>query len=235
MIGFTIVLKKRKRRHIKKRKKTGKKFLYFLPVIFIMIFSVCASFFIGDEDEKISKREQITDSISVFREIDDYSLYYLPVVMNEFFEYKSGQDLSDDMIITIGVLSILSTESTEKYEAFDGELVIGEKELKERAETIFSEDIVYKNKTPENSQYKIYYDKETENYIIPTQGFSPRYSAVLESVTAKGNETVLSVGCLENSSFKQDSSGNTVIPEAEKKIEIILKKDKNGYYIDQIS
>ena len=65
-------------------------------------------------------------------------------------------------------------------------------------------------------------------------GFFPEYSALLKSVTAEKDKIKLSVECLKSDSFKQDSSGKTVFPEAEKNIIIILKKSKNSYYIESV-
>ncbi len=231
MIGFTISLNRRKIKN--KHKKTGKKFLYFLPVIFIMIFAICASFFVDKKDEEI--KENKTNSIEVFKAIDNYSVYYLPVVMNEFFSYEKGEKIENDMLIRLGVWSILLTEDTEKYEAFDGELTLPKGDVEERIELLFSEEINIENTSAEGKNYSIRYDEETEHYVIPTQGFSPNYSGVLQSVEAKSGKTVLSVGCLKSDSFKQDSSGNTVLPEAEKKIEIVLKKKDDRFYIESIS
>ncbi len=230
MIGFTIVLKQRKRKvHRRKKVKSRRKYYYLLPVIFIMIFSVCAAFFTKKE-EPISEKYE-ANNIQVFKKIDDYSAYYNPVVLNGFFSYEKGDGVENETLVNLGVWSILCTEETKKYEVFDGELLISSKEVKERIKLLFSEDISFKD----TSSGKIIYDKTTENYTIPTIGFSPEYSAVLKSVTAEKGKTVLNVGCLKSESFKQDSFGNTVIPEAEKNIVITLKKEDDVFHIETIS
>lgn len=228
MIGFTIVLNKRKKHKIKK-KKNRRKILYFLSVILIAVFSVCVAGFF--EEEETEKEIFEAEDIQVFKEIDDYSAYYNPVVMNGFFSYEKGEKTENEVLVELGVWSILCTEETEKYEAFDGELALPKEEVEERIKLLFSEDIDFQN----TSSGEIIFDEEASLYTIPTIGFSPEYVALLKSVTAEKGKTKLEVSCLKSESFKQDSSGKTVLPEAEKNIVITLKKDKNSFYIESIS
>lgn len=239
MIGFTIVLGKRRKkaapkRHRRKVKKSRRKIYYFLPVVFIMVFAVIASFFIGDEEKVIEENSLIQD-ISVFKEINDYSAYYMPVVMNNFCSYKKGDKIENETLVKLGVWSILCTDDMSEYEAFDGELAIPADKVKERINLLFSDEIEFENTSTENEKIKIEFDETTDSYVIPTSGFSPEYSPVLESVSVKKNKTILTVGCLKRESFKQDSSGKTILPEAEKKIILTLTEDKKGYHIEEIS
>ncbi len=229
MISFTVVLKKRKRKNFHtKNKKVNRKFFYFLPVILISVFSVCvAGLFEKEESENIFPKKDI----QVFKETDDYSLYYNPVVINGFFDYRQGDKIDNETLVKLGVWSIICTEDTEKYEMYDGELTISEKEIEERVKLLFSDKTEFES----TSSGKIVFDEKSHVYNIPTMGFSPEYSAVLKSVTAEKNKVRLVVDCLKNVSFKQDSLGNTVLPEAEKSIVITLKKDKNSFYIESVS
>lgn len=228
MIGFTIVLNKRKR-HRRKREKNRRKFIYFLPVILIAVFSVCVSFLIKDDkEENIS---YTADDIQVFKAVDDYSAYYNPIVINEFFSYEKGDKIENETLVRLGVWSILCTEERGKYESFDGKLSIKKEEVEERVRMLFSEKVSFENVSSE----EIIFDKKAECYIIPVMGFSPEYSAVLRSVKAEKGKTELTVGCLESNSFKQDSSGKTVLPEADKNVVITLVKDKNSYFIESVS
>ena len=92
-----------------------------------------------------------------------------------------------------------------------------------------------KNETVQEEKYSIVFDEETEMYIIKTIGLTPEYTPQLESAETKRNETVLTVGCHKSEKYKQDSSGNIVIPEAEKRLIITLSKDESGYHISEIS
>lgn len=228
MIGFTIVLNKRKRRRTKKEKNRRKLF-YFLPVIFISIFSVCISFFM--EDDKEEKINYTADDIQVFKTVDDYSAYYNPIVMNGFFSYEKGEKVKNETLVKLGVWSILCTENREKYEAFDGTLSIKKEEVEERVKMLFSDNTDFENV----SSGDIIFDEKSECYIVPVMGFSPEYSAVLTSIKAEKGKTKLMVGCLKSEGFKQDSSGNTVFPEADKNIIITLDKDRNSYFIESVS
>lgn len=227
MIGFTIVLnKKRRRRHIKKEK-NRRKILYFLPVIFIAIFSLFISFFIKEDEteENYTQRD-----IQVFKSVDNYSAYYNPVVINEFFAYKKGDEIENEMLVRLGVWSIICAEEREKYEAFDGTLSIRKEEIEERVRMLFSDNTEFENV----SSGEIIFDKKSGCYTVPVIGFSPEYSAVLESVKAEKGRIKLTVECLKSESFKQDGSGKTVLPEADKKIIIILTKDENSYFVEEI-
>lgn len=227
MTGFTISLNRRKRHYIKKEK-NRQRFLFFLPVILIAIFSVFASFFLKKDEEK--EKNYSADDIQVFKAIDDFSAYYNPVVINGFFEYSHGDEVDSEMLVRIGVWSILCTEEREKYDSLDGTLSIKKEEVEERVKTIFSEKIKFQN----TSSGEILLDKSSGYYIIPVMGFSPEYSAVLESVKAEKGRIKLTVGCLKRESFKQNSSGKTVLPEADKRIVITLVKGKKSYFIHEI-
>lgn len=229
MIGFTVVLNKRKR-HSRKKEKNRRKIFYFLPVILIAVFSVFVSFFLK-EDGTADNINYAAEDIQVFKTVDDYSAYYNPIVMNGFFSYKKGEEIESEMLVSLAVWSILSTEETEKYEVFDGKLSIKKDEVEERVRMLFSEKVSFENL----SSGEIIFDKNSGCYIIPTMGFSPEYSPVLESVKAEKEKVKLTVGCLKSESFKQDSSGKTVLPEAEKSIVITLAKDENSYYIESVS
>ncbi len=227
MIGFTITLKKR-RPHSRYKNEKRKKYIYFLPIIIIAVFSVVvAGFFDEEETEKI---EHDIDDIQVFKEINDFSAYYNPVVINGFFSYEKGDEIEDEKLLNLAVWSILCTEKKEKYELFDGELSIPEEDVKDRIKQLFSDDVEYKNTSTEN----IIFDEKSSCYSVPTMGFFSEYSGVLRSVTAEKDKTKLLVECLKSDSFKQDSSGKTVFPEAEKSVIIILKKSKSSYYIESI-
>lgn len=228
MIGFTVVLKKRKRKNFPTYK-NRKKLLYFLPVIMIAVLSVFAGGFL--KEDKTENETFIAEDIEVFKEINDFSAYYNPVVMNGFFAYKKGDSIENEKLVELSIWSIICTEGTEKYQAFDGELCIPQKDVEDRVRLLFSDKCHFEN----TSSGKIAYDKSEKSYSLPTMGYSPEYSAVLKSVTAEKETTVLTVGCLKNESFKQDGSGKTVIPEAEKNIIITLKKQNDSFYIEEIS
>ena len=227
MIGFTITLKKRKS-HRRYRKGKRIRYIYFLPVIIIAVFSVFVAGFFGEEEEE--KAGQETDNIQVFKEINDFSAYYNPIVMNEFFSYEKGEKIENEKLLSIAVWSILCTEKKERYELFDGELSIPEDDVRERIKQLFLADIDYENISTED----IIFDKKSGCYTVPTTGFFSEYSGVLKSVTAEKGKTKLTVDCLKSDSFKQDSSGKTVFPEAEKSIVIVLVKSDASYYIERI-
>ncbi len=227
MIGFTITLKKRKPYSRYKNKKR-KKYIYFLPVIIIAVFSVFVAGFFGEEEEE--KIEIRTDGIQIFKEINNFSAYCNPIVMNGFFSYEKGDEIESEKLLNIAVWSILSTEKKEKYELFDGELSIPEKDVRDRIKQLFSEDVEYET----TSTDYIIFDEKSNCYNVPTMGFFSEYSGILKSVKAEKDRTKLSVECLKSNAFKQDSSGKTVFPEAEKSVIIILKKGENSHYIERI-
>ncbi len=204
-----------------------------LPVILIMIFSVCVSFFSSEKGEYEENFEK--NAVDIFKEENDYSMYFLPLVINDFFSYEKGEEINNETLASIGVWSIISSEDMQKYEAFDGELVIPSGRVEERIKELFSDEILFENTSVESENFEIIYEKDSQSYTVPTLGYSPNYSAVLQSVISKSDETVLIVGCLESESFKQDSSGKTVLPEAEKIIEIVLKKENGKFCIHKVS
>lgn len=227
MTGFTISLKRRKRRGVKKEK-SRQKFLFFLPVILIAVFSLFLSFFLKEDETE--EKNYSSDGIQVFKSIDDYSAYYNPIVINGFFDYAQGDRVENEMLVKIGVWSILCTEERENYASLDDKLYIKKEEVEERVKMIFSEKIKFKNVSSE----EILFDESSGYYVVPVIGFSPEYSAVLESVKGEKKGTVLTVGCLKRESFKQNSSGETVLPEAEKRISITLVKGEKSYFIHEI-
>ncbi len=229
MTGFTIVLKKKRRKYPYKKTKNRRKIIYLLPVILIAFFSVFVSFFLK-EDEAESERNTSVD-IQTFKTVDDYSAYYNPVVINEFFSYECGDKVEDKTLVKLAVWSILCTEEKEKYESFDGMMTIKKEEIEERVKLLFSEKISFENVSSD----EIIYDEKAEMYTVPLMGFSPQYSALLHSVKAEKGKTKITVGCLERESFKQDSHGKTVFPAADKMIEITLSKNKKSFYIESIS
>ncbi len=228
MFGRTIVLRK-------KKKSKRKKVFYFLPIVFIMIFSVTTLFF-ADKDIKNNATEEVkTNSVEVFKEVNDYSLYYMPVVINNFYDYKKGDFIDNETLIKMGIISIVCTQEVTKYEVFDGKTVLSAEVLKERIEKLFSKDIKFENSGIKIENYIIEYNKASDLYTIPHLAFLPEYSPLLESVSVKNGKTILTIGCIKSDNFKQDSSGNMVVPEAEKKVILTLEKDKKGFYISEIS
>ena len=137
--------------------------------------------------------------------------------------------------IIIGKLNTLTPECTfEQVQACVNEIKKLSKNIK-KINKLFSKDIMIKNETVQEEKYSIVFDEETEMYIIKTIGLTPEYTPQLESAETKRNETVLTVGCHKSEKYKQDSSGNIVIPEAEKRLIITLSKDESGYHISEIS
>ncbi len=229
MKGFTIVLRKRRKRH----KKTKLKFIYFVPVIIVVLFTLFLT--LVNKENKAENYIKLPEEIINFRSADDYAEYYLPIVVNNFFSYKKGQKTDNENLIRIAVWTVLCSEDTAKYEAFDGELVIPSDVVAEKAKQLFSSDITITNETINGEKYSIVFDKDTESYFIPTIGFTPEYTPILESSEVKKDKTILTVGCLKSENYKQDSLGNTVAPEAEKRIIITLEKGTEGYHIEEIS
>lgn len=237
MIGFTIVLGKRKRKKYGNfRAKHNKKRFKFYCLLLVLLVGILLVFIKLSSSEK-TEVEKITGSIPInnFKAVDDYSLYYIPVVVNDFSSYSKGERPENSMLIKLGIWSILCTDETEKYEAFDGELVIPADVIEEKIKKLFSQETEIKNETVEEEKYSIVFDDETQMYIIKTIGLTPEYTPRLESAETNKNETVLTVACHKSENYKQDSSGNIVIPEAEKRLIITLSKDENGYYISEVS
>lgn len=234
--GFTIVVGKRKRRYKKFRKSRDKGKIKICCLVLAVLIGIVFVFIRLSQNEK-TEVESKTESkpINNFKAVDDYSLYYIPIVVNDFSSYSKGEKIENSMLIKLGVWSILCTDETEKYEAFDGELVIPAEVVEEKIKKLFSDEIQIRNETVEEEKYSIIFDEETQMYIIKTIGLTPTYTPDLKSVETKRGETVLIVGCHKSENYKQDSSGNIVIPEAEKRLTIKLSKDKNGYHISEIS
>lgn len=237
MIGFTIVLTRKRKHNIKRKKRLNFKIKkpYFSLAVFLIITIISASIFIDKKEGESETVKVTTKSINVFREIDNYSEYYIPVVMNDFTSYKKGEKISNDTIIKLGIWSILSKENKSEYETFNGKLYIPATDVRERITQLFSKNIHFENESVDDEKYSVVFEKSTDCYIVPVIGFSPEFTPELESVTVKNNRTILTVGCLRGENYKQDSSGNTVAPEAEKKILITLKNEKDGCHIEEIS
>lgn len=229
MIGFTIVLKKRRRKSLHKKTKNRQKNFYLLPVILIVFFSVFVSFFLKEDETEKEKGTAV--DIQTFRTTDDYSAYYNPVVINEFFSYAQGDKVENKTLVKLAVWSILCTEEKEKYESFDGMMSIKKEEVEDRVKLLFSEKIRFENVSAD----EILYNEKSETYTVPLMGFSPEYTALLQSVRAEKGKTEITVGCLKRESFKQDSHGKTVFPAADKVIVITLLKNKKSFYIGSIS
>lgn len=228
MKGFTIVLKKKR-----KYKKYRFKVIYFVPIVVAVFFAITLNFIKGKKQEEnfTMPPQEIID----FKTSGDYAEYYMPVVIDGFFLYKKGDKTENKTLIKLAVWSVLCSENTADYEAFDGELVIPADVVEERVKQLFSQDVSLTDETVNEEKYSITFDKDTDSYFIPTMGFTPEYTPVLESAETKKDKTILTVGCLKSENYKQDSLGNTVAPEAEKRLIITLKKSEEGYYIEEIS
>lgn len=237
MVGFTIVLGRKRNYFTRRKNKINFKIKkqYFVLTVLLISAVIGVSFFSSKKEEQTETVEVTTRSFNAFKEINDYSEYYLPIVMADFTSYKKGEKIGNDTVIKLGIWSILSAKSKKDYETFGGKLYIPKKDLEERVSSFFQDDIKVENKSINDKNYSIVFDRNTECYIVPTIGFSPEFTPVLESVSVKNNNTILTVGYLRGENYKQDSSGNTVAPEAEKRIFINLKKSEDGYYIEAVS
>lgn len=258
MYGFTIVLRRkkhspkykniakdttfeqnRKRSKPKKPKKNFKfpfKISKLMPLAFL-VFAVTVSVILSDKEPVTESNTQPvqtkTFSLNALSK-DEYSFYYIPVVINdiESFDYENSK-LTDEMIAACCWSLISDEKSEEKYEYFEDKTVIPAKEVEERFTQLFGNKISFENKSINTNNCKFEYTDD--NYCVAITGITPEFLPKLLKFESEGENVILTVGCLKNDEYLQDSNGNTVEPEPYKKLEIVLCENDDKYFIKNIN
>lgn len=251
MYGFTIALRRnkynkrskkksdtdriRRRTSETKAKKPKIKFSKFLPMIFL-VFAVIAGVVFSGEQPTESAQENVSvskKSIDCFvLPEDEYSFYYVPVVINSIEEYGEKDEVSDGMIAACCWSLLADKDSKEKYEVFDEKTVIPEKDVNERAQELFGKKIKFENRSVNINGCK--FEFNGSDYTIETTGMTPTFLPKLLKLESESGKVTLTVGCLKNDEYVQDSNGNTVEPDPSKKLRFILKGDGDDLYISSI-
>ena len=250
MYGFTIVLrkknkaisgrndfKKRERRRTASRQK--KRILPFkisklLPMIFLICAVLTAVFLPENKIEEGAENKKKKFSASELLNIskDDYSFYYIPIVLNDIENLEKNQDVTDEMISACCWSLIYDDDAKQKYECFDTETVIPKKDVEERFEKLFGKKLQFDNRSVDINGCKFEY--KDENYVISITGTIPRFLPKLLKFESEPGKVVLTVGCLKSDEYVQDENANTYEPDPYKKLEITLSGDENDYCITKI-
>lgn len=254
MYGFTIVLRRKNKyqRDIKKSERSrssqrkrksgisskGKKPIK-LSKLLPMVFLVCAvavgavlskDYNAEVADEKVSVTSKGIDFFTLPE--DDYSFYYVPLVINDIEKYDENDPVSDEVIAACCWSLLSDSDAKEKYEFFDEKTVIPEKDVQERFEKLFGRKTQIEHRSVNINGCK--FDYSDENYSIEITGMTPTYLPKLLKLESEYGKVTLTVGCLKNDEYVQDINGNTVEPEAKKRLTFVLKGNGNDLYIKSV-
>ena len=258
MYGFTITLRRknsysrsvRKARDSQKKQsdirryRSGNKKVRKLPIrisrIMPMAFLICAicvgAFLPKNENvkstqEKISVSNKTVDYFNL--PDDDYSFYYVPLIINGIYSYEENDELNDEMIAAC-CWSLLSDKTApEKYENNDAKTVIPAKDVKKRFEELFGSKKEFENKSVNINGCNFEY--LNGEYTIEITGMTPTFLPKLLKLESEYGKVTLSVGCLKNDEYVQDKNGNIIEPEPSKKLNVILADDGENMYVKSVS
>ena len=163
---------------------------------------------------------------------DDYSFYYVPLVINGIEEYKKGEAVSDEMVAACCWSLLSDSSSKEKYEFFDEKTVIPEDDVTKRASKLFGTGLKLEHRSVNINGCRFEY--EEHNYNIEITGMTPTFLPKLLKLESEYGKVTLIVGCLKNDEYVQDKDGNTVEPKPTKRLKFILTDDGDGLYVKSV-
>ena len=254
MYGFTIVLRRknkyqsdlkrakrncengRTRRRIAapKNRKLPIRFSKLLPMVFL-VFAVAVGAVLSKNQPSgaAAEKQKTENSIDIFvLPEDDYSFYYVPLVINGIEEYDEGDGVTDEMIAACCWSLLSDSEAGEKYELFDEKTIIPKEDVQERFEKIFGRKTEIKNRSVNVNGCK--FDYSDGKYTIETTGMIPPYLPKLLKRESESGKVTLTVGCLKNDEYAQDKDGNTVEPTPKKRLKFVLEGRENELYVKSV-
>lgn len=207
-----------------------------LPMFFL-IAAVCISALLQPENEEKTVEKQMTvhNSIGELLNItrDEYSFYYIPIVINDIEEFESSESKFTDEMTAACCWSLISDEDAkEKYEYFEDKTIIPAEDVEERFTKLFGKTIEFDNRSVQVNGCKIEFSDG--KYIVSVSGITPTFLPKLLKFESEMSTVTLTVGCLKNDEYVQDADGNTVEPKPYKKLKIELSGNKDDYCIKSV-
>ncbi len=161
---------------------------------------------------------------------EDYEWLVTPLVLQDPPQFETPDDATDATIITAGVWRLIMNSDTSVYPADSMNFItVPATDIEVQIRALFGE-VDYTHQTVGDSDLLIMYDEENNSYIFPAVPHVLTYTPEVESIEKPDSETVvLTVGYIPPGPVWQgDTTGNSYRPEAEKVMEITLKKAEDG-------
>lgn len=169
-------------------------------------------------------------------EYAEFEQFVAPIVMYDPDTFDDITMANTEQLISIAIWSILdSNPEPDKYEYTDGGMLMPQKEVEEKFNSLFGGQVKWQHCTVDGGGIYFSYSESKEAYIIPITGVTPIYTPKVTDISERPSTVILTVGYLAATDWVQDSEGNMVPPEVSKYMKITLGKNPdNTYYVRAI-
>lgn len=222
------------KRSLEEQKKAKKKKgLGFIVGLIIVIFSV-----VGVVLSVMRIMDYFTEKneIKVQDEFTLYNQFFIPVAAVDPVPFDDVSSAKPEELIEIAVWSIIGSDlKPQDYVYTDKELLIPAEKVEAAFTEYFGTGVTISHTSVTGYGYEFSYNSEENTYYIPLTAIEPMYTPEVTAREVKGDTEILTVGLINTSSWKQDSStGDISRPEPDKYIKVTLISSGNSMYITSI-
>ncbi len=207
--------------------KKRKPLSYLVGILVILLAVTGMVSIIGSVADKIDnsvKQQEAT-------RYEEFEKFVAPIIMYDPDTFDDISLANPQQLISITIWSILdSNPEPDKYEYTDGGMLMPQKEVEEKLQSLFGADVKWSHETVDGGGIYFTYSKSKKAYIIPITGVTPVYTPRVIEVSERPSTVILTVGYLASTDWVQDSEGNIVSPEPSKLMKITLGKNSDGSY-----
>ncbi len=212
------------------KKEKKKKGFGFLVGLLIVIFSV-----VGVVLTVMNITEYFTEKneIKAQDEFTVYNEFFIPVAAVDPASFDDVGSAKPEELIEIAVWSIIGSDlKPQDYVYTDKELLIPAEKIEEAFRAYFGNSVQISHTSVTGYGYEFSYNAEENTYYIPLTAIEPMYTPEVISREVKGDTEVLTVGLINSSSWKQDSStGDLTRPDPDKYLRVTLIRSGSSMYI----
>lgn len=215
------------------RKEKKKKGLGFAVGLIIIIFSVVG---VVLSVMSIIDYFEEKNEIKAQDEFTPYNKFFIPVAAVDPVPFDDVNSAKPEELIEIAVWSIIGSDlKPEDYVYTDKELLIPAEKIEAAFINYFGTGVSIKHTSVTGYGYEFSYNPEENTYYIPLTAIEPMYTPEVTEREVKGDTEILTVGLINTSSWKQDSStGDITRPDPDKYIKVTLIKSGNSTHIASI-
>ena len=217
----------------KQQKENKKKAIGFIVGLLIIIFSV-----VGVVLSVMHIMDYFTEKseIKTQDEFTPYDQFFIPVAAVDPVPFDDVSAAKPEELIEIAVWSIISSDlKPQNFVYTDKELLIPAEKIEEAFIKYFGNNVAITHTSVTGYGYEFSYHTEENTYYIPLTAIEPMYTPKVIEKEVKGDTETLTVGLINTSSWKQDSStGDISRPDPDKYIKVTLIRSGNSMYITAI-
>ena len=215
------------------KKANKKKGLGFAVGLLIVIFSV-----VGVVLSVMSIMDYFSEKseIKTQDEFTPYNQFFIPVAAVDPVPFDDVNSAKPEELVEIAVWSIIGSDlKPQDYVYTDKELLIPAEKVEAAFIEYFGTGVAIKHSSVTGYGYEFSYNSEENTYYIPLTAIEPMYTPEVSAREIKGDTEIITVGLINTSSWKQDSStGDIARPDPDKYIKVTLIRSGNSMHITSV-